>query len=200
MQEARFPETLGNRAVLARTACRRARALVSIFILSLLLGCNSPPAPSPTPNPHPQHYVNLKVTVEPSEVTGIAVESLWVVGNLDCAPLIYPAGNRRVKQVNTLERVEKVGDSYVATILMDRFLPDNCRWTNGGIGVKFLHGNEVISRHGAGAAVLQGKRIDSLTCLTKPFANVGVCGMRDMEGYYKAEDKHAFNATVELAR
>jgi hypothetical protein len=183
---------------IALAVSHRGFAVVVTWTAFALLGCSDTPAPSPTVNPQPQHFVKLKVTVEPSEVTGIAVESLWVVGNLGCAPLIYPAGNRRVKQVNTAEKVERVGDYYVATIIMDRFLPDNCRWTNGGIGVKFLHGNEVISRHGAGAAVLQGKRIDTLTCLTKPFANVGVCGMRDEERLYKGEDKRAFNATVEL--
>ncbi len=183
---------------ITRAVSHRCLAVVVTWTAFALLGCGNTAAPSPTANPHPLHFLKLKVTVEPSEVTGIAVESLWVVGNLGCAPLIYPAGNRRVKQVNTPERVEKVGDYYVATIIVDRFLPDNCKWTNGGISVDFLHGNDRISTHGAGAAVLQGKRIDTLTCLTKPFANVGVCGMRDQERYFKAEDKHAFNATLEL--
>ena len=130
----------------------------------------------------------------------VEVQSLWVVGNIGCAPIIWPAGNSRVKQVDVSEQVEKVGDSYIATIVLDRFLPDKCRWLNGGSGVRFFHDDYLLSVDGVNDDVLQGKNVDKVTCLTRPFVNVGTCGLRDEESFYKSEDKNAFNATVELMK
>jgi hypothetical protein len=133
-------------------------------------------------------------------VNRVEVLSNWVVGNIGCAPIIWPAGNSRVKQVDVPEQVEKVGNSYVATIVLDRFLPDKCRWANGGPDVRFFHDGYLISVDGANDEVLQGKSVDRVTCLTRPFVNVGTCGLRDEESFYKSEDKNAFNATVELMK
>lgn len=81
-------------------------ALLFVGAACALQGCNGPPAPSPTPNPHPQHTVKLKITVEKgSEVNRVEVASQWVVGDLSCAPVIWPAGNTRVKQVTVQEQV-----------------------------------------------------------------------------------------------
>lgn len=163
-----------------------------------LQGCNGPPAPSPTPNPHPQHTVKLKITVEKgSEVNRVEVKSLWVVSNLSCAPVIWPAGNTRVKQVEVPERVEKMGDSYIATIVMDRFLHDKCEWINGGLGARVFRGGYWLSNITINNDVVQGKTIYQLTCLTRPFVDVGTCAPRDEESFYKSEDKNAFNVTVE---
>jgi len=163
-----------------------------------LQGCNGPPAPSPTPNPHPQHFVRLKITVEKgSEVNRIEVASQWVVSDLACAPVIWPAGNTRVKQVNVPERVEKIGDTYIATIVMDRFLRDKCEWTNGGVDAKAFHGNYGVSVIATNSDVINGKTTYHLTCLTRPFVDVGTCASRDEESFYKSEDKNAFNVTVE---
>lgn len=166
-----------------------------------LLGCSSPPAPSPTPNPHPIKAIKLKISVEKgSEVSRVEVRSLWVVSNLSCAPLVLPAGNRRVKQVEVLEHVEKTGDSYVTTIFKDRFLPDKCHWVGGAADVRFFNGNYWLSGLGVNNQVLSGKRVLEMTCLTRPFVDVGSCGLRDEESFYKSEDKHAFNVTVELMK
>jgi hypothetical protein len=58
----------------------------------------------------------------------------------------------------------------------------------------------LLSGDGANEEVLQGKSVDRVTCLTRPFVNVGTCGLRDEESFYKSEDKNAFNATVELMK
>ena len=186
-------------------ACHRAtpwRWLVPLLVclVCVLQGCDGPPAPSPTPNPHPQHTIKLKITVEKSQVNRVEVQSLWVVGNIGCAPIIWPAGNSRVKQVDVSEQVEKVGDSYIATIVLDRFLPDKCQWVNGGLGINLFHDAYLLSGIGVNGEVLRGERTLKLTCLTRPFVDVGVCGLRDEESFYKSEDKNAFNATVELMK
>lgn len=171
-------------------------ALISAFALN---GCDNRPAPSPLPNPFPQKTLKLKITVEKSMVNRVEVHSLWVVGNLGCAPTIYPAGNKRVKQVDAIENVEKFDGYYMATVILDRFVPDKCSWVYGGADVKFFHNKYLLSSQGSSAAVLRGERIDRVTCLTRLFSNAGVCGLRDEEAYYKREDKNAFNATVELS-
>jgi len=168
-------------------------------VVCVLQGCDGPPAPTPTPNPQPQHILKLKITVEKSEVDRVEVQSLWVVGNMGCAPTIWP-GYPRVQQVNAPEKVEKVGDDYVATIVMDRFLPDKCHWVNGGSVVNFLHNGYWLSSSGVNADVLRGIKIDKVTCLTRPFSRAGVCGLRDEELFYKSEDKNAFNASMELMK
>lgn len=176
-------------------------ALLFVGAASALQGCNGPPAPSPTPNPHPQHTVKLKITVEKgSEVNRVEVASQWVVGDLSCAPVIWPAGNTRVKQVTVQEQVEKVGDDYIATIIMDRFLTDKCHWINGGPNITYFHDNHRLSIDGLNDDILHGKKVQDVTCLTNPFVEVGTCGLRDEESFYKSEDRNAFNATVEFMK
>lgn len=127
----------------------------------------------------------------------VEVQSIWVVGDIGCAPVIWPAGNPRVKQVEILENVEKVGDDYIATIVTDRFLPDKCNWLNGGVAVKFLHDNYLLATDGLTANALRGTTMVQVTCLTRPFVRAGGCGLRDEESLYKSEDKNAFNASME---
>lgn len=175
--------------------------ICALLMILLLTGCGpEPKAPSPTVNPHPHEFIRLKITVEKSAVNRIEVSSDWTVSNLSCAPLVYPAGNRIVKQVETMEKVSKVDDYYVATISVDRFLPDRCHWSNDGVGVDFFHDRNLLSTTGINADVLEGKRVDKMTCLTKPFAIVATCGSNSKEAFLKSEDKHAFNATVELMK
>jgi hypothetical protein len=111
-------------------------------------------------------------------------------------PVIWPAGNTRVKQVEVLEHVEKIGDSYIATIVQDRFLPDKCRWMGGAADIRFFNGDYRLSSVGVNDDVSNGKRILEMTCLTKLLDGEGACGLRDKESFYKSEDKHAFNITV----
>jgi hypothetical protein len=177
--------------------------LVSLlfFILSVLSGCSNSPAPSPTPNPHPQHAVKLKITVEKgSKVNRVEVTSQWVVSHLACAPVIWPAGNTRIKQVTVQEQVKKVDDVYIAAIIMDRFLNDKCHWINSGPNITYFHNNHRLSVEGLNDGVLHRRKVKDVTCLTNPFVNAGTCGLRDEESFYKSEDKNAFNATVELLK
>lgn len=193
--------TLGGEVVSHRpTRCRWLLPLL-IGATCALQGCDNRPAPSPTPNPHPQHTLKLKITVEQgSEVNRVEVKSLWVVTNLGCAPVIWPAGNRRVKQVDVPEEVKEIGnDEYVATIVLDRFQPDSCRWDGEAVSVDFYHNNYLVSGTAVGSDVLRGQKISQVTCLTSPPMTVGVCAPGE-ESYYKGEDKTAFNATMELMK
>jgi hypothetical protein len=135
-----------------------------------------------------------------AEVDRVEVRSIWVVGNLGCAPVIWPAGNTRVKQEEVPEQVEHVDGGYVATITMDGFLPDQCHWINTGPEIKFYHGSYWLSVLGVNDDVLSGRSKLRMTCLTRPFVKVGTCGLRDEERFYKSEDKHAFNVAVELVK
>ena len=59
--------------------------------------------------------------------------------------VFFVEGNTRVKQVDVQEQVEKVGDDYVATIVLDRFQNDKCQWANSGLGINFFHNNYLLS-------------------------------------------------------
>jgi hypothetical protein len=71
-----------------------------------------------------------------------------VVGNLNCAPVVWPSGSTKIKQVDVPEKVEKVGDDYIATLVIDRFLPDQCHWVGGGYGIKFYHDKSLLAATG----------------------------------------------------
>ncbi len=198
-----------RKAIVAGSKGARAGAISWRWLMPPLLmvmacalqGCANPPAPSPTPNPHPTQTKKLKISVEKgAEVNRVEVESDWVVGNLGCAPVIWPAGNTRVKQVEVSDHVQQVDDSYVATIVLDSFLPDKCHWLNAGPTIRFYHNAYLVSVLGVNDDVSSGKRTLEMTCLTRPFVDVGTCGIRDEESFYKSEDKHAFNVTVELIK
>lgn len=175
---------------------------VALVVLSLG-GCGpEPQAPSPTPNPRPHEFTRLKITVEPgSGVTGVKVESLWTVGNIGCAPNRgWPSGASITKQVDTPERVDKIGtDEWIATVVDDRFLPDKCRWDGGGYGIDFMHDSVVLSSTGVGKNELEQTDVLKLTCVLKgPNAMAPVCSMRDLEATLRAHHLQTFNATVEI--
>ena len=193
--------------------CKKWRPLMPLvgksLCLTLLLGAvcalqgcktDNRPAPTPTPNPHPQKTLKLLITVEPSLVDRVEVSTQWVVTNLGCAPVQPISGAARVKQIDVKEHVEKMGENYVATIAVDRFLPDSCHWSGGTAGIRFFHGNYWLTVLGVNGDVMRGERKDVLTCITRPFTTVGTCGSRDDESFFKKEDKNAFNATVELIK
>jgi hypothetical protein len=188
----------GDEAV-CRVATWRWLMPLLLGVACVLQGCDAPPAPTPTPNPQPQHVLKLKITVEKSEVNRVEVRSMWSIGNIGCAPTVWP-GYQRIVPVNVSEPVEKVGDDYIATIVMDRFLPGECHWRNGGPSIYFFHDDYRLSSDGANREVLSGAKIEKVTCLTRPFSPVGGCGLRDEESFYKNEDKNAFNASVELMK
>ena len=185
----------------ARSHNKRRRFALLVAVIGMLPGCTSPVAPSPKPNPHPHQTLKLKITVEKnSQVNRVEVLTSWVVTDLRCAPVAPIAGNPVIKQVDVPEQVEKMGDTYIATLVEDRFLPDKCHWMGGGAGVKFFHDDYLLSVDAINDDVTRGERVDLGTCLTRPFVESGACGMRDEESFYKSEDKHAFNATVELIK
>lgn len=93
-----------------------------------------------------------------------------------------------------------MGDDYIATIIMDRFLTDKCHWINGGPNITYFHDNHRLSIDGLNDDILHGKKVQDVTCLTNPFVEVGTCGLRDEESFYKSEDRNAFNATVEFMK
>ena len=176
------------------------------FALAALLGsCGpEPQAPSPTPNPHPHEFTRLKITVEPgSGVTDIRVESAWIVGNDSCAPhQPWPSPAPITKQVNVSEKVDKTGlDEWTATIVGDRFLPDKCKWLDGGYDVKFLQKNLVISSMATEKRNIEQAGILKLTCKSQeiqPFPPV--CFMRSQEAFFKAKHYKIFNATMEIVK
>jgi len=165
-------------------------------------GCGpEPQAPSPTPNPRPHEFTRLKITVEPgSGVTGVKVESLWTVGNIGCAPNRgWPSGASITKQVDTPERVDKIGaNEWVATVVDDRFLPDKCQWYAGAYGIDFMHDGVVLSGTGAGKNELEWTDVLKLTCVFNEPQGAPVCSNRDLEATLRAHHLQTFNATVEI--
>jgi hypothetical protein len=174
-------------------------ALLLEFVCALQ-GCETDhrPAPTPTVNPHPHKILKLKITVEPSVVDKIEVNTQWVVTNLSCAPIQSVSGAAKVKQISVKEPVDKEGDTYIASIVLDRFLPDNCHWSGSTAQVRFFHGDYLLAVDGVNSDVELGERKDVLTCLTSPFVTVGICSLRSHELFFKKEDPKAFNAIVEL--
>jgi len=194
-----FEERPSEESVLGRV-CIKSLLLMAMAISSGLAGCNNRQAPSPTNNPQAHITKDLKITVDSSDVNRIGIQSMWVVSNLSCAPTIYPAGNKRVKQVMVSEAVEKVGESYIAKISVDRFVSDKCQWANGGVVVNFYRNDYLLSTAGVNTDVLRGERVERMTCLTSPRMKIPVCGQRSNEALYKSEDKGAFNVTMELIK
>jgi hypothetical protein len=170
----------------------------------LLCGCGpEPKAPSPTVNPNAHEFTKLKISVEPdSGVTGVRVESLWTVGNLGCAPTqSWPSGAPIIKQVNVLEKVEKLdANNYLITTVDDRFLNDKCEWRDGGYGIDFMRYKSVLSSAATGKSRIEQAGVLKLTCETDVLVPPAppVCFMRDREAFLKSRHYRIFNATVEI--
>jgi hypothetical protein len=186
-------------------SAKRLATVVSLALLAALLGgCGpEPQAPSPTVNPHPHEFTKLKITVEPgSSVTGVKVESLWNVGNIGCAPHQgWPSGASITKQVNTLEKVEKVNaDEWVATVVDDRFLPDQCQWYAGGYSIRFMHNDVVLASDGSAKNAIEEAGVLKLTCETDTRLHfLPMCLLRDQEAFLRARYP-VFNATLEVVK
>lgn len=125
----------------------------SFFLLGLmslcLVGCGNDdrPAPKPTINPDAHVYTTIRILVSDPRIDDVRVESDWVVGNLGCAPIIYPAGYARVQQISAPEQVKKIKGGYQSKLLEDRFKNDKCHWLWGGPGISLMH-------HGRGFSTL----------------------------------------------
>lgn len=180
-------------------------AIASVTALALLLaGCGpEPKAPSPTRNPHPHEFTKLKITVGPeSGVTDVKVESLWNVGNIGCAPHeSWPSGASITKQVNTPEKVKRIGtDEWVATVVDDRFLPDRCQWYAGGYSVRFMHDAVVLASDGSAKKAIEEAGVLKLTCETDTHLHfLPMCLLRDQEAFLRARYP-VFNATLEIVK
>lgn len=143
---------------------------------------------------------HLKISVEDgSEVDNVEVKSLWTVGNIGCAPIHPVSGAAIVKQVEVLERVEKVGSEYIATIVNDRFVRDQCNWLLGGVQVQFMHNTEVYSVVGATPGEFDSTGKLELTCIPPP-GKPSLCGLRSRESFFRSHFKGVFNATLETVK
>ena len=191
-----FPGKSGHARIVSWWCCL---LLLIICMAVVLQGCDHRPAPVPKLNPHPRESLKLKIIIGKSTVNRVDVHSLWTVGNLGCAPIMYPSGAERLKQIDVPEWVEKVGDNYVATIVEDRFLPDECRWINGGVAMTFMHDDTVLALDAINGDVLQGKRVDMSTCVPPP-RDPPICFSRDQEAFLRNHFIGVFDATVELMK
>lgn len=167
-------------------------------LASLLCACTGAPAPSPQVNPKANHKEVIRISVERSAVTDVQVQSNWVVGDIGCAPVIWPAGNSRVKQVNVNEQVVKADDVYLVTVLADRFSSGKCRWSIGAVSIHFMDGKTVLAYESLPWRDLRANKAERVTCSTSLYMNPGICHGRDRESFIKSKDKYAFNAEMEL--
>lgn len=185
-----------------RNAQRLMAALAAIAFVTLQ-GCSSPPAPSPTPNPHPTHARKLKISVERGSVVNrVEVESIWVVGDLSCAPVAWPSGSTIVKQVHVPEAVEKVGDDYIATLVLDRFLPDRCHWLGGGYGIRFYHDKSLLGVSGGSLETLHesGGKVEGVCVPPSAPGDPPICFSRNAkhDQFLRSHFKTLFNEDEEL--
>ncbi len=191
----------GSQAVFASAAASPWPMLLLVCAMSVLSGCANPPAPSPTPNPHPTRYQKLKISAEKeSGVNRVEVESNWVVGDLSCAPVVWPSGSTKIKQVDVPEKVEKVGDDYIATLVMDRFLPDQCHWVGGGYGIKFYHDKSLLAATGGSIGSLhESGGVFEGVCVPPP-DDPPPCFSRDKKHdlFLRSHFKGVFKETEEL--
>ncbi len=121
-------------------------AFVLIGLLTSSLGaCSNDgrPAPEPTINPDAHVYTTIRILVSDPKIDDVQVDSVWAIGNLGCAPIIYPAGYAKMQQIGISEQVTKIAGGYEARRLEDRFKQDNCHWRNAALSVSFMrHGRE----------------------------------------------------------
>ncbi len=176
------------------------RYLAIFILLSLpfLNGCDntSLQAPEPIPNSNPRATSTLKISVEEgSGVDNVEVRSIWVVGNIGCAPVHPVSGAAIVKQIEVEETVKKIGSYYVATIISDRFLEDKCRWLGGAYEIHFMHGATLMASTGVGPKSFDSAGKMELTCIPPP--DIPICELRKKEAFDRAHFAGVFNATVE---
>lgn len=188
-----------------RSAKRPIIAVSIALLASLLAGCGpEPQAPSPTLNPHPHEFTKMKIVVEPgSGVTGVKVQSLWIVRNTDCTPHErWPSGVPITKQVNVPAKVDKtVTGEWIATTVDDRFRPGKCQWNGGGYDIRFMHDQIVLSSSAREKSQIEQSGTLKLTCtFNEPHGWPGVCFNRDQEAMLRARGAQIFNATVELVK
>ncbi|HEV2679662.1 MAG TPA: hypothetical protein VGV14_04110 [Rhodanobacter sp.] len=125
------------------------RGVLVIGLLAfLMVGCGNDnrPAPKPTINPDAHIYTTIRILVSDPRIDDVQVDSVWVIGNLGCAPIIYPEGYAKMQQIGVSEQVTKIAGGYETRQLEDRFKHDNCHWRNAAMSVSFMQrGREFAS-------------------------------------------------------
>ena len=174
------------------------RVLIVLTIAASLSACTGAPAPSPQINLAASHKEFIRISVERSFVNSVQVQSNWVLGDISCAPVIWPAGNPRVKQVDVDEKVVRKGNEYLASVLTDRFDQGKCHWAIGAISVNFMEGKKILSTESLSLSDLRTGSVKRVTCFTSLYMNPGICSGRDREVFIKSKDKHSFNAEMDL--
>jgi hypothetical protein len=143
----------------------------------------------------------LKISVEKGAgVNRVEVESNWVVSDLSCAPVVWPSGSTKIKQVDVPEKVEKVGGDYIATLVMDRFLPDQCHWVGGGYEIKFYRDKSLLAATAGSIGSLNEKGgVFEGVCVPPP-DDPPPCFSRDEKHdlFVRSHFKGVFNETEEL--
>jgi len=125
------------------------KSIVVILIVStsILFGCSNEnkPAPEPKLNTKAKEVIQIKITTSAPGVDGVQVVSNWIIGNLSCAPINYPAGNINAPQINVNEAVTHLDSTFTASILEDRYVRDNCNWRRVGGQINFMHQGKILS-------------------------------------------------------
>jgi len=193
--------TLVLRQIIRHGASLRAPFLFLLVICSVQ-GCSqseTPVAPFPVPNPRPSITSRLGISVQDgSGVNSVKVRSIWIIGNIGCAPIHPISGAAITRQVAVDEKVEKMGSGYMATIIDDRFLPGKCDWQRGGYQVLFMRDSQVLANTGASDAELDASGKLELTCIPPP--HIPLCDLRSKEVFDRSHFKNVFNATLEAIK
>lgn len=187
-----WPRFRTMHAVLLRVS----HLLMVVFIMAHLYGCtdNDKPAPVPKINTDAHETRTIRITLSDRNVDDIKVVSTWNIGNFKCAPIINPEGYLKDQPVWTDEKVTKVGGTYEAKILLDRFLPDKCNWFLTGVGVNFMRDNKVYAAYMFGP-----NEVSSLNIVCLPSdVGIGSCVLRSQLNSKEQQIKGKFEATVEF--
>lgn len=175
-----------------------------LLTVPMLSGCGGPEpkAPSPTVNPHPHKFTKLKISVEPvGRVNNVKVTSLWIIGNLRCAPTRRLSGSTIQKQIEVTENVKKIDSYFIATKLSDRYLPGKCDWHSDSWGVDFMQNGKIVGEIAAGPTAFAGSDMLKLTCVpTEPAPFPPTCFMRDRQTFLRRHFQGVFNATLEIVK
>jgi hypothetical protein len=122
------------------------------------------------------------------------------VGNFQCAPIDPAEGFFIVRQVNVNEKASKIGTSYKAWILDDRYVHDNCNWTMGGEVIDFKNKESVLSEFLFSSKELSKAAIYKIVCIPLNDHKGGICTTEDNLTPIEQKTPNKFEAEVEVVR